>query len=133
MLRPLAALLVLALPAVASAGDVRDLHGRVVPLDRPQVFVTWSLASGDVELLARLAALGPVVAVNTDPVGAKSLLAPYVRSHRLDVTVVADPGGELRARLGLVGPVVAAVVADGEVAAAFTDPADIQPAVVAAR
>ena len=121
----------LSFPAVA--GELRDIQGRVVPMEGPRVVVAWSITGGDAEELARLASQGPVVAVNTDGVGDRSKLAPYLHSHRLDLTVVADPSGELRARLGLVGPVVAVVIQGEHVTESYCDSREIVSAAVAAR
>lgn len=88
----------------ASAGEltVRDVRGDLVRLDGTEVVVAWSLESADPEALSRLADARRVVAVNTDPVGSSSRILPWVKSHRLEVTVVADPDGTIRDRLARV-------------------------------
>lgn len=120
------------LPSLALAGDVRDVQGRLVPQDRPQLYVAWSLDGADLNELARLASLGSVVAVNTDPPAAKSRILPFLHSHGLDVTAVADPDGEVRAQVGLLWPSVAVWV-DGDVVVAFTDTRDVEPEASASR
>ncbi len=96
--------LLLALLSFAHAADLgaRDLSGAPVTLTRTTAVVYWSMdCAACVAALTTAAGVGlPVVAVSTDPASARARLRPFLASRGLDLTVVADPAGDLRRRLG---------------------------------
>lgn len=116
--RALALVLALIVPtaSLAEPAEVRDIEGDVVDLERPGIVMAfWSLSCGTcgADLRALVATGARVVAVSTDPAQLRSRLKPWIRLRGLDLPVIADPTGELRARFGygtvlIEGPSVAA-------------------------
>lgn len=124
-------MLTLLLTAALAAPLGRDLHGQPVVVDADTVLVAWSIED-DATTLAALVRRADVVAVNIDPVEARSALRPWLRAHGLEVRVVVDPTGALAARLGLDRAAAVQVDGEGRIAAAWTSIAAV-PAPVAAR
>lgn len=114
--------------AIAAPPIGRDLAGQPVVVDADTVLVAWSMAD-DAAVLADLARRADVVAVNVDPVAARSQLRPWMRAHGLDLRVVADPTHALVDRIGLDRAVAVQLDGDGQVAVAWTSLDDLSASV----
>lgn len=118
----LAAFASLVLVSAALASDVigRDLAGGAVVVGaEPTVFLVWSMddaaSVGDLRALDALRVR--VVAVNVDEASRRSEIAPFLRAHGLNVAVLADPAGSVRAQIGAgTGVGAVSVTSEGTVA-----------------